>query len=93
MKPIKAEPGFHVYPDTGCEAAPACLSCPLARCKYDDPAYFQRQRRRARDLKVVTTMRLEGLTVEAAAERFSVTVRTIWRAKARLRQELLKVRV
>jgi hypothetical protein len=25
------------YRDTGCEHSPTCLSCPLARCKYDRP--------------------------------------------------------
>lgn len=23
------------YEDTGCDAAPACLSCPLPRCRYE----------------------------------------------------------
>jgi len=86
MKPIKVEPDFDKYPDTGCEASPSCLRCPLPRCKYDDPVYFQRQQWRARDLRISTTMRLEGLSAEAAAERFSVTVRTIFRINARCRQ-------
>jgi predicted DNA-binding transcriptional regulator YafY len=39
----------------------------------------------ARDLKVWTTMQSEGLTVEAAADRFSVTVRTVFRIMRRCR--------
>ena len=24
-------------PDAGCEVSSTCLSCPLSRCKHDDP--------------------------------------------------------
>ena len=78
-------PEYYHYEDTGCEVAPSCLSCPLPRCKYDDPVWFQRHRRMAQDLKIWATMRSEGLTVEAAAERFSVTVRTVFRIMRRCR--------
>ena len=79
-------PEFYHYEDNGCEVSPSCLSCPLPRCKYDDPIWFQRYQRLARDLKVLTTMQLEGLTVERTAERFSVTVRTIFRIMRRCRE-------
>jgi hypothetical protein len=26
-----------VIPDTGCDASPSCLRCPLPRCKFDEP--------------------------------------------------------
>ena len=61
---VDTVPELYHYEDTGCEVSPSCLNCPLPRCKYDDPIWFQRHRRLARDLKVLTTMRLEGLTVE-----------------------------
>jgi hypothetical protein len=93
MKGYQLAPLSYVYPDTGCAAAPSCLSCPLARCKYDDPIWFRRQQQQTRDLGMATTMRLEGLTVEAAAERFSVTVRTIYRIQARARQTGLEAGV
>ena len=93
MKQRGRDPLSYIYPDRGCDLAPSCLSCPLPRCKYDDPDHFHRQRRLARDLEVVTTMRLEGLTVEAAAERFSVTVRTVFRIQARSRQTPLEAGV
>jgi hypothetical protein len=41
----------------------------------------------ARDLKVWSTMQSESLTVEGAAERFSVTVRTVFRIMRRCRDE------
>ena len=79
-------PEFYHYEDTGCEVSPSCLHCPLPQCKYDDPIWFQHYRRIARDLKVLTTIRSEGLTVEQAAERFSVTARTIFRVMRRCRE-------
>jgi hypothetical protein len=84
--PVDAVPEFYRYEDTGCEVSPSCLHCPLPRCKYDDPAWYQKHRRLAKDLKVLTIMQLEDLTVEEAAERFSVTVRTIFRIMRRCRE-------
>jgi predicted DNA-binding transcriptional regulator YafY len=40
----------------------------------------------ARDLTVWSTMRSEDLTVDEAAERFSVTVRTVFRIMRRCRE-------
>ena len=82
---IDAVPEYYHYEDTGCEVSASCLNCPLPQCKYDDPGWFQRHRRLARDLKVWSTMQSETLTVEEAAERFSVTVRTVFRIMRRCR--------
>ncbi len=82
---IDALPESASYPDTGCEVSPSCLRCPLPQCKYDDPAWFQRNRRLARDFKIWSAMQQDDLTVEEAAERFSVTVRTIFRIMRRCR--------
>ncbi len=84
--PVDAVPEFYQYEDTGCEVSPSCLHCPLPRCKYDDPIWYQKHRRLAKDLKVLTIMQLEDLTVEEAAARFSVTVRTIFRIMRRCRE-------
>ena len=84
-KTLDSVPEFYHYEDTGCEVSRSCLSCPLSRCKYDDPVWFQRHRRMARDLKVWRTMQLEELTADQAADRFSVTVRTIFRIMRRCR--------
>ncbi len=83
---VDAVPEFCHYEDTGCEVSASCLNCPLPQCKYDDPEWFQRQRRMARDLTVWSTMRSEDLTVDEAAERFSVTVRTVFRIMRRCRE-------
>ena len=84
---MKTIPESYEYEDTGCEVSPSCLNCPLPQCKYDDPIGFRRSRRLARDLEVLTAMRVEGLTVEQAAKRFSVTVRTVYRIKGRCRED------
>ena len=81
-----AIPEYYHYEDTGCEVSASCLICPLPQCKYDDPSWFQKHRRMAQDLSVWSTMRAEGLTVEEAAERFSVTVRTVFRIMRRCRE-------
>jgi len=82
-------PEFYHYEDTGCEVSDACLDCPLPQCKYDDPGWFQRNRRLARDFKIWSAMQQEDLTVEDAAKRFAVTVRTIFRIMRRCRDAAL----
>ena len=76
-----------VYEDTGCQAAPKCLTCPLPQCRLDDPAGYQRWRRQQKDRGRIATMNQENLTVEQAAERFGITVRTMFRIKRRVREE------
>jgi len=82
---LDSTPEFYHYEDTGCEVSNSCLNCPLPRCKHDDPVWFQRNRRLARDFNVLTAIRVESLTIEEAAERFSVTERTIFRILRRCR--------
>ena len=71
--------------DTGCEVSPSCLQCPLEKCRFDDPAWFRQHQQWNQDLRVLKTMRVEGLTVGQAAQRFSVTTRTIFRTLRRCR--------
>ena len=87
---VDAVPDFIHYEDTGCEVSLSCLNCPLPQCKYDDPAWFQRYWRYGKDLTVLTAMQLENLTVDQAAERFSVTVRTIFRITRRCRDAIME---
>ena len=77
---------FYHYEDNGCEASDSCLDCPLPKCKYDDPVWYQRNRRLARDFRIVTTMERDCLSIEEAAERFSVTTRTVFRIVQRCRE-------
>ncbi|MBM3942801.1 MAG: hypothetical protein FJ316_07760 [SAR202 cluster bacterium] len=87
-RPADTLPELYVYEDNGCEVSSSCLNCPLPRCKYDDPAWFQRYRRLSKDLVVLAAMERDGLTVEETAERFSVTARTVFRAIRRCRDAM-----
>ncbi len=69
--------------DDGCEAGgPSCLACPLPQCVLDLPnGGLNRLHTEQRHQYILKTMETEGLTVEEAAERFEVKVRTIRRMK------------
>ncbi len=81
---------FYHYEDTGCEASDSCLDCPLPFCKYDDPAWYQRNRRLARDFRILRVMAQESLSVEETAQRFSVTARTVFRIMQRCREATVR---
>ena len=82
---------YYHYEDTGCEVSSSCLVCPLSRRRYDDPVWYQRLRRTAKDMKVWRTVESEGLTAEEAAMKFSVTERTIFRMISRCKEALLEL--
>ncbi len=86
-------PEYYHYEDTGCEISRSCLNCPLSRCRYDDPEWFNRHIRLAKDLRVWRAIHLEGLSAQQAAQRFSITVRTVFRIVRRCQnagQDLLE---
>ena len=73
-------PELYAYRDDGCEVSPSCLTCPLPRCKYDDPAWYQRYLLEQRDGQILRVREEERLTVPALARRFRVSQRTVFRA-------------
>lgn len=73
-------PELYPFRDDGCDVAPACLQCPLPRCKYDDPGWYQRELRGQRDQRILEARRAEGLTVPQLSRRFGVSQRTVFRA-------------
>ncbi|CAI8031159.1 hypothetical protein GBAR_LOCUS17678 [Geodia barretti] len=77
---------FYHYEDTGCEAADSCLDCPLPKCRYDDPVWYQGIRRLAKDFRIVHAMQRESLSIEETAERFNITHRTVFRILQRCRE-------
>ena len=83
-------PEFYHYEDTGCEASDSCLDCPLPQCRYDDPDWYHRNRRLAKDFRLAYVMRQERLTVEEAAERFGITRRTVFRVLQRCREATIR---
>ena len=76
---VDAVPERYPYRDEGCEVSPSCLRCPLPQCKYDDPGWFQRQKRSERDGEVLAALRESGLSVTQVASRFTLSQRTVFR--------------
>src|SRR5712692_3597465 len=66
------------YRDDGCEVSPSCMSCPLPRCRYDEPGGLRGLVNSYRDGQMLE-LRLKGAPVEALAERFGVSRRTVFR--------------
>ena len=81
---------FYHYEDVGCEASDSCLDCPLPKCRYDDPAWYQRNRRLAQDFRMLYVIQQESLGIQEAAERFGVTVRTVFRIMQRCREAMMQ---
>jgi hypothetical protein len=72
------------YADTGCSLHPSCLSCPLARCRYDEPGGARRLLSEERD-RAIVALRRRGRPVAAIAARFGISRRTVFRVLARAR--------
>ena len=77
-----ALPEHTQYADTGCDVHPSCLTCPLVRCRYDEPGGVRRVYSEDRDRAIVGLQR-HGMPVDAIARRFGVSRRTVFRALAR----------
>ncbi len=67
------------YRDDGCEIYPSCLRCPLPQCKYDDPGWLQREKRRERDQNIIEAVKRDGVSISEVASQFSISQRTIFR--------------
>ena len=72
-------PEFTAFRDHGCDLHPSCLSCPLPRCRYDDPGWIQREERDQRDAEILRARIAESLPVAHLAARFGVSTRTVHR--------------
>jgi hypothetical protein len=73
------------YADTGCDLHPNCLTCPMVRCRYDEPGGARGLLSAERDRAIVALQR-EGEPIDAIATRFGVSRRTIFRVLARAKQ-------
>lgn len=80
-----ALPEYTHYRDDGCEVHPHCLSCPLPRCRYEEPGGLRALLNERRDREIVD-LRLRGVSVEELADRFGVSRRTIFRVLESYRQ-------
>lgn len=66
------------YRDDGCDVHPHCLTCPLPRCRYDEPGGLRALLNAHRDRQIVE-MRLRGVPVGDLAGRFGLSRRTVFR--------------
>jgi transposase-like protein len=73
------------YRDSGCDLHPSCLSCPLVRCRYDEPGGARQLLSRDRDREVITLQRHGGRSIEQIARHVGVSRRTVFRILARAR--------
>lgn len=75
-KTSKGLPENYNYADTGCELAPSCLECPLAKCKYDNPKWSRRNLMRDQE---IVRLRTQGLKVSHIAKIVNTSERTVYR--------------
>ncbi len=78
------------YRDDGCDAHPQCLTCPLVRCRYEEPGGVRALLNRDRDREIVD-LRGRGHSIEDLAHRFGVSRRTVFRALQGRRGAVVKL--
>ena len=66
------------YRDDGCDIHPQCLTCPLPRCRYDEPGGLRGMLNAYRDQQIVA-LRGDGAPVDQIAERYDLSRRTVFR--------------
>jgi hypothetical protein len=76
------------YRDGGCDIHPRCLSCPLPRCRYDEPGGVRAMLNAYRDRQIVA-LRRQGAPVDLIAERYSLSRRTVFRVLSTSSREAL----
>ena len=76
-----ALPEHTSYADTGCDIHRSCLTCPLVRCRYDEPGGARKLMSHERD-RTILQLRREGRPISAIALRFGVSRRTVFRVLA-----------
>ena len=67
------------YADTGCDIWHRCLTCPLRRCRYDEPGGVRRLINRARDRQITRLKQEEALPVNDLARRYGLSRRSVFR--------------
>jgi len=77
------------YRDEGCDLFASCLSCPLPRCRYDQPGGARSMINVVRDEEIRRIHRTTCLPIDEIAARFRVSRRTVFRVLqvARTREE------
>ena len=68
----------YLYKDEGCDISSACLECPLAACKDDDPAAYVAYKREKLHQEILTTIKLK-MPRKYVMKRFGISERTYYR--------------
>ena len=79
-----ALPEHTSYADTGCDIYRSCLTCPLVRCRYDEPGGARKLLSDERDRSILA-LRGKGRPIDVIADRFGVSRRTVFRVLAQSR--------
>ena len=66
------------YRDDGCDIHSQCLTCPLPRCRYDEPGGVRAMLNSYRDRQILA-LRADGAAVDQIADRYSLSRRTVFR--------------
>jgi hypothetical protein len=84
MTRVRADalPEFTRYHDDGCDVSPSCLTCPLPRCRYEQPGGLRVLFNEARDDDIIE-LRARGASAAELAGRFGVSRRTVFRVLER----------
>ena len=78
-----ALPEHQEYADSGCALWDRCLTCPLPRCRHDEPGGARQIFLRERDSEIARLRRGDGVGIDELARRFGVSRRTVFRVLRR----------
>ncbi len=67
------------YVDTGCDIWHRCLTCPLPRCRYDQPGGARFLLNEVRDRRIAELKRERALPVDELARRYRLSRRSVFR--------------
>ncbi len=86
-----ALPEFTRYRDSGCDVSTSCLTCPLPRCRYEEPGGLRALLNKTRDEQIVS-QRASGVPVAELATRFGVSRRTVFRVLGNKSRQPIPIR-
>ena len=76
---------FTRYRDDGCDISESCFTCPLPRCRYEEPGGLRSLLNEQRDRQIIQ-LRLKGVPVDALADHFGISRRTVFRVIGTIKQ-------
>jgi hypothetical protein len=87
LRPLRRDalPEHTHYVDNGCDLHPSCLTCPLVRCRFDEPGGARKLISDDRDAGILRLHREEQLDVSSIAREYRISRRTVFRVLARAR--------